>query len=612
MIENTMIAEQARLATRHRLQILDTDSEPPFDHVVRMVANLFGMPSVGIHLLDDERQWVKAFESQPFSCPREESVCQFAVAHDDLLVIPDLREDSRTRDLGIVTGEPHVRFCACMPLRTSEGHAVGTLRLIDFTPRPELDAGEVRWLRQFADLVTKIMEVRVEHHRSQQDLFKAMEFDAVTGLRNQASILREGQRLLDAMLGSGIVAVVKIRLDRMELLVGATGQTGGSDTLRVVAERLGTMVGPDDLLGRGNGDTFLIVRVSQVALDDDQLKSWLDATASQVLTRLAEPMTIAGQRVDITASIGLAAFTDNSPVHIVVDAAGAASLASQDNGGNQARHFTPEVWIHFRERVTIEADLREAVANYALSVHYQPIVDISQGGLVVGAEALARWPRGDKCVVGPDQFIPIAERLGLIHDLGLQVFGTACRDLAAWLSQGQDLWISVNLSPPQLDDPQLVDKLTECARVAGVDCARIKLEITESGLSLHLNEVDHMLRQLREAGFLLVLDDFGTGNSSLARMIRMPFDTIKVDRGFVSDCPAGLGAAVVMSVSSLARHLGMKLVAEGVEHEAHERFVREHGYTLAQGYYYARPMPAEALTNLFAASTAAESLQKQL
>lgn len=207
-----------------------------------------------------------------------------------------------------------------------------------------------------------------------------------------------------------------------------------------------------------------------------------------------------------------------------------------------------------------------------------------------------RWPRGDKHAVGPDRFIPIAEETGLIHKLGLWVFEAACSDLAAWLRQGHDLWISVNLSPLQLDDPQLTEQLKRRTQAAGVDPSRIKLEITESALSTHINEIDYALQRLREAGFQLALDDFGTGHSSLARLIRMPFSTLKVDRGFVNDCPDGPGAAVVTSVSALAHDLHIDLVAEGVEHDGHERFLREHGYTLAQGYYYARPMSAEALT----------------
>lgn len=590
-----------RLHALHRLHILDTDYEPPFDRIARMVAERFGVPSAGIHLLDNERQWVKAFEGQQFTCPREESVCQFTLSHDDLLIIPDLRKDPRTHNLPMVTGAPYVRFYAGMPLRTHEGHTIGTLCLFDYEPRAALDASEERWLRDYAGLVIETMELRADYHRSQQDLVSATEFDPISGLRNRASLIREGQKLLDTMPTPAGVAAIKVRLDRMELVAGATGQNGNNAVLRVAAERLETVLGPDDLLGRGDGDAFLIVRVRHLQADARPLDTWLEETGRQVRHRIAEPMTIDGQPINITASVGLAAFSHHSSVHHVVDAALAASLASQDNGGDQAQRFAPGAFAEFRKRVGVEADLREAIAQRAFAVHYQPIVDMAASGRTVGAEALVRWPRGDKPAVGPDHFIPMAEQTGLISELGLWVFDKACQDLASWLRQGHDLWISVNLSPLQLDDPRLTEKLTRCAQAAGVDCSRIKLEITESALATHIDEIAHAFQQLRSAGFLLALDDFGTGHSSLARLIRMPFDTLKVDRVFINDCPGGPGAAVVTSVSALAKDLGMKLVAEGVEHEEHERFLQGHGYTLAQGYHYARPMAADALTDHLAA-----------
>lgn len=604
MDENTLFAvseSDVRVNALHRLQILDTDYEPPFDRIVRMVADFYSVPHVGIHLHDNDRQWVKAFEGQQFTCPREDSVCQFAIAQQDLLVIPDLSADPRTRELAIVTDPPHVRFYAGMPLRTREGHLVGTLCILADEPRPPLEASEEHWLREFADLVVETMELRVDYHRSQQELRTAIEYDAVTGLRNRASLIHESQHHFDKMPAPVGVTAIKVRLDRMDLVEGATGQQGIRKVLRTVAQRLQAMLAPGDLLGRGEDDSFGIVRVFQMDSDRRKLDRWLDRTASDVMSRLADPMTVGSEQINITTSIGHAAFTDGTPPHYVFDAASAASLASQRNGGNQVQHFEPGAFTEFRERIGMETDLRAAVAEGALTLAYQAVVDMTANGRIIGAEALVRWPRGDKHPVGPDRFIPVAEEIGLIQELGLWVFDAACRDLAAWQRAGHDLWISVNLSPMQLDDPQLAEELARRAQSAGVECSRLKLEITESALAMQLDPMDHAIQQLRSAGFLLALDDFGTGHSSLARLIRMPFDTLKVDRGFVNDCPDGPGAAVVTSVSALANDLGMKLVAEGVEHAGHERFLCDHGYTLAQGYYYARPMTAESLSEHLAA-----------
>lgn len=595
MSPDVRIAENARLAALHRLHILDTDYEPPFDRIVRMVADSFGVPNVGIHLLDDERQWVKAFEGLQFNCRREDSVCQFALSHDDLLLIPDLREDARTRDLGIVTGAPHLRFYAGMPLRTRDGFVIGTLCLIDLKPRPPLAESELAWLRQYAALVTETVELRVDYHRSQQELRRAVEFDPLTGLRNRLSLIREGQQLLDAAPAPAGVAALQVRLDRMSVVLGATGQQGNSAALHAAAERLSSMVGPEDILGRGDGNSFIVLRVRHLAAESLPLADWLDATAERVLARLAEPMVIEDQQLAISASIGLASFADGTPVHHVIEAAEAASLSSRSSGGNQSQHFAPGAFAEMRERVGVERDLREAVAQRTFAVYYQPVVDMAAENRIVGAEALVRWPRGDGPPIGPDRFIPLAEETGLIYQMGLQVFDQACQDLAAWQAQGLALWVSVNISPLQLADPQLADKLAARATAAGVDCACLKLEITESALTMDIDDVMHALQRLRAAGFGLSLDDFGTGHSSLARLIRMPFGSIKVDRGFVNDCPAGPGAAVVRSVAALARELNMMLVAEGVEDDVHERFLRENGYRLAQGFRYGRAMTSQAM-----------------
>ena len=595
-------SEQARLKALHRLQILDTDYEPPFDRIVQMVAEFFAVPNAGIHLLDSERQWVKAFEGQRFTCAREDSVCQFTLAHDDLLVIPDLASDERTRNLAIVTGPPHVRFYAGMPLFTREHQGVGTLCILDNEPRPALDASAEQWLREFAGLVVETMELRVDYHRTRADLRAAVEFDALTGLRNRTSTIREVQKLQDTTPLPAGIAAISVRLDRMDVVARALGQAGSAAVMREVAERLHQLSWPDELLGHGGDESFLLLRVRQQQEEGRKLDRWLDRRSGEINAVLTEPIEVDGQSIHITASIGLTRFDDGSTAHFVADAASAAAIRSQEAGGNRTSRFSPGEFRASLERVDLEADLRAAVSRNLFVVHYQPIVDIAAGGRVVGAEALVRWPRGDKPSVGPDNFIPMAEEIGLIHDLGLWVFETACRDLATWIEEGRDIWVSVNLSPMQLGDPELPDKLIRRAQAAGIDCSRCKLEITESALATHFDDVFETIEALHNAGFRLALDDFGTGHSSLARMIHLPFDTLKVDRGFIRDCPDGPGASVVTAVSGLARRLDIHVVAEGVEEEQHERFLLDNAYTMAQGYRYARPMTPDSLSHHLAAS----------
>lgn len=594
---NVVSMEGARLEALERLHIVNSSYEQPFDRIVRLVAHFFQVPNVGIHLLDDTTQWVKAFEGKEFSCPRDESVCQFILETNELMVIPDLREDVRTRNLAIVTGAPHLRFYAGMPLITSDGYTIGTLCLIDMQPRQRLTEPQQKLFQEFTALVTEVMEMRVRYQRSEQALHAATDFDAVTGLQNRATVIREGQHVLDQAGTDGATAVIKVRLDRMSLVLRSFGQQGGLTVVRTVAERLSTLLEPDVYLGRGDGNHFLLIHIGRNSNGNADLNNWLDKKAKQILAAIARPIAIGEQRANITASLGMALMDSQSAVYQVVDAASAASLGSRELGGNQARRFSNHEFSAFRERITLETELREAVIEQAFILHYQPVVDMAEQNKVVGAEALIRWPRQAKLSVGPDRFIPVAEEVGIIHELGLWVFSTACRDLANWQQQGKALWISVNLSPVQLSDPQLVEKLVAEAESAGITCQQIKLEITEGALETHFEEVNQTLNKLHQAGFTLAVDDFGTGHSSMNRVIRMPFDTIKIDRGFVSDCPHGAGAAVVTSMGALARQLQLDLIAEGVETEQQESFLLQHGYRLGQGYRYAKPMSAEALAN---------------
>lgn len=588
--------ETARLQALARLDIIDTGYDAPFDRIVRMVADYFDVPNVGIHLLDASLQWVKAFKGERFFCARDQSVCQFILDYHDILVIPNLREDERTKNLAIVTGPPHLRFYAGMPLTTTDGYTVGTLCLIDMQPRGQLTSKQERSLREFAALVIEVMELRVRYLHSQQALHTATEFDAATGLLNRATVIREVQHLLDQAETPAGVAVIKIRLDRMSLVLRSSGQQGALAVVRSVAQRLHTLLSPDDHLGRGDGNNFILFHIRTLHDGGQPLEKWLEDMAKRVLFELAKPVVLGDQKVNITASLGLALMDNHTPVYHAVDAASAASLGSRELGGNQARRFSPDEFSAFRDRISIETDLRQAIAETSFLLYYQPIVDMSENEKIMGAEALVRWPRSNKPEVGPDLFIPVAEEIGLIHELGLWVFTTACRDLAIWHQQGIKLWISVNLSPVQFSDPLLAEKLVERANAAGIACQHIKLEITESALETHYEEVNHTLNKLHKAGFTLALDDFGTGHSSMARVIRMPFNTLKIDRGFVNDCPDGAGAAVVISMVELAHRLNMDLVAEGVETASHEHFLLEHGYKLAQGYRYAKPMPASMLT----------------
>lgn len=570
--------------------------ERPLERLMRLVADAFGVADPVIHWSHDDGPRAQTLADRSFSDSGESTICALTVDEGDVLVIPDLREDPRTCDLSCVTGAPGRRFYAGVPLMTPDRRTLGALDLFDGVPGRGLDGVEADRLWQYSRLIVEMAAMRSTNHASLPGEARMVELDAATGLRSRAALVRAAQRMVDTAGEARDIGVIKVRLDGMDRVRAKAGEQGCSDVLRAASARLRELIAPHDMLARGDGDNFLLLRLVDASHERASLEDWLDSLSNQALARFAEPFQGAGQAFRLSASVGSAAFFGHSVIYDVVDAASAASLGSQEDGGNRAKRFTSDALAGCRECEGIELELRGAGLSTDFTVNYQPVVDMTTGA-VAGAEALVRWPRGEGEAVGPDTFVPVAESIGMIHELGMAVFDAVCSDLGHWYRRGWQLEIAVNLSPVQLDAPALADHLARRVRAAGLPCSLIKLEITESALTTHVDAVAQTLAALRAAGFRLSLDDFGTGYSSLARLIHMPFETIKVDRTFVGDAPGGPGAAVVTSVSALARDLGMTLIAEGVEYDEQQRFLLDRGYRYAQGYLYAQPMPAASLSD---------------
>lgn len=322
--------------------------------------------------------------------------------------------------------------------------------------------------------------------------------------------------------------------------------------------------------------------------------SWVSWRCGQVDAALSRPLSLNGSNFYVSARFGLATF---EAAHVgpagAMDATTIAVEKSTQAGSRHAVWYSPRFSEHVHFLITAEHDLRQVVKSRQLRLAFQPVVCLDESGRrVCGAEALLRWPDQKGPPLAPDVFIPMAEQKGLIDEVGLWVLEETCATLARW-QKHWPIWISINVSPLQLNDSALPEKFAAMTRAAGIAPGRIKLEITESALGGRFESVRDMLLRLRELGFPLALDDFGTGHSSLGRVIQLPFDFIKVDRGFVSDAPGGPGAAVVSSLAQMTAELGMQPIAEGVETEEQERYLREKGYQMAQGFRYAPPMFAD-------------------
>ncbi|MDZ7839600.1 MAG: EAL domain-containing protein [Gammaproteobacteria bacterium] len=420
--------------------------------------------------------------------------------------------------------------------------------------------------------------------------------DPITGALNHRGMLLRLQRLIDeAKATQSVTGFVALQFRRLNRVDQAFGFEAINQLMSDIGEHLESRLEAGESLARTHEHTLaVLIPVDADAAGDPDLH--LMARAGEFVAAVHEgDFEIEGNalRVDVSAGISRAPTNSNDAHELAVLSDEAAQRAPISDAVpiRWANHTIKEAK---RREITFEGDLQHAVTEREMVLFYQPILDLTCNE-VVGAEALLRWPQPEgQPPIGPDQFIPLAEELGLMGRLGTQVFEDACHQLARWqeLPGSAAFWVSVNVAPVQLRDPDLTDRFIAITQATGVSPSCVHLEITESALEQDLDEISPVLNKLAAAGFPLALDDFGTGYSSLGRMLDMPFNIIKVDKSFVRQTPDGRGAGVVASLSHLSSYLDIHALGEGVETAAHEAFLRECNYRYAQGFRYAKPMAA--------------------
>jgi diguanylate cyclase (GGDEF)-like protein len=418
-------------------------------------------------------------------------------------------------------------------------------------------------------------------------------FDALTGLPDRAAFLAA---LRNAAADSDAIAVLFIDLDDFKVINDGFGHEAGDRLLIQVAQRLRDAVRETDMVARLGGDEFTILCKGGV----DQVHTTF--AAGRIRAALGMPFDIAGQRRHVRVSIGCRVSSPGETDHeVLLRDADAAMYQAKAGGKDRVEVFSDATRARLLRRLALEEQLRAALDEATLAVHYQPQVDLASGRLV-GVEALVRWH-----AASPDEFIPLAEETGLIGPLGAWVLQTACRDLAIWHAAGlKPLTVTVNISARQLEDPDFPTVVAQALTGAGVDAGDVCLELTESALmGARAASVD-ALRALKNLGVYIGIDDFGTGHSSLSRLRGLPVEVLKVDRSFVD----GLGtdredSAVVSAILSLARALGLHVIAEGVETPLQADQLVALGCPVAQGFLWSPAVPAAEVVALARVGTSA-------
>lgn len=442
-------------------------------------------------------------------------------------------------------------------------------------------------------------DITERKEREEQIAFLAF-YDPLTNLPNRRLLLDRLHHAVGVSARSNHHgALLFIDLDNFKVLNDTFGHEMGDLLLQQVASRLPTCVRKVDTVARQGGDEF-VVMLENLASTPQEAANQSRCVAEKILATLSTPYNLGNYEHHTTVSIGVALFGGKDErVEDLLKHADLAMYQSKTAGRNTLRFFDSTMQAVIKQRVVLEAEMREGLQSEQFVLHFQPQVD--NYGAVVGAEVLVRWQHPSRGLVSPAEFIPLAEETGLIIPLGLKVLGTACKQLASWQHQEnrKHLTLSVNVSARQFRQSDFVDQVTAIIRQTGIAADRLKLELTETMLLHDMQETIATMMRLKTHGIRFALDDFGTGYSSLSYLKRLPLEQLKIDQSFVRDLLTDPNdAAIAKTIIALADSLGLDVIAEGVESDLQREFLAHNGCCAYQGYFFGRPGPITQLENM--------------
>lgn len=454
----------------------------------------------------------------------------------------------------------------------------------DYLIKGQLDTRGLRRALRYA-VERKIMEEAFFEEK--ESATYSAEHDFLTGLPNRMLLNdRISQAIIQAPRHKKQVAVLFLDLDGFKHINDSLGHPVGDRLLQSVAKRLEHCVRLSDTVSRQGGDEFVILL--------SEAEQWEDAAAiaRRILDSVAEAHFIDARDLHVTTSIGVSVYPgDGLDAETLIKNADTAMYQAKENGRHCYRFFKPEMNVRAVERQSIEQDLRRALERQEFALHYQPKIDLRTGE-INGAEALIRWAHPTRGLVSPVQFVAIAEDCGLILPIGNWVLREACMQARAWLDAGlPTTTMAVNVSAKEFQAENFLEGVFAILNETGLDPCLLELELTESVLMKRVESTAFILQTLREAGVQVAIDDFGTGYSSLSYLRKFPVDALKIDQSFVRQIStAGDDTTIVTAVINMARSLGLRIIAEGVETLEELVFLQAHRCDEAQGYYFSRPV----------------------
>ena len=509
--------------------------------------------------------------------------CGSAAYYGEAVLAADIDNDPRWQPFKAMPLAAGLKACWSTPIKAKDGRVIGTFAFYFRECR-----APSRWHQRIVDACVHLGALAIERKEARAQIARLAYHDMLTGLPNRAQLRQLVDQAIDDCEGKQL-ALLFLDLDHFKDVNDTLGHSAGDALLIEFAKRLRARIQPSDLLGRLSGDEFVIVlpncdpaRASRVA--------------SHITEALASPLWIDNRQVPISASMGISIYPDNATdIDTLMQQADAAMYKAKQAGRSTHRFFSADMNRLAEQRLVFSAALRQAIANDRLKLVYQPQTRTVDGTLY-GVEALARWNDPDLGDVPPSKFIPLAEEVGLIEQIGLWSIREACRQMAAWRHAGLDVpCVAVNLSPLNFQNAKLADMVAETIAANGLPPETLMLEITEGVLVNERSAAIETMNAIRKLGVGLSLDDFGTGYSSLSRLAQLPIRELKIDRSFMRNIERDASAlAVATAVVRVGQSLKMAVVAEGVETEGQRKLLAGLGCDVVQGYLCAPAMSPEA------------------
>jgi diguanylate cyclase (GGDEF)-like protein/PAS domain S-box-containing protein len=438
-----------------------------------------------------------------------------------------------------------------------------------------------------------INEDITEQKLSSERIYHLAHYDILTGLPNRRLFNdRFSHALQQAERHKKLLAILLLDLDNFKKVNDTLGHQAGDMLLQMVSERIINCLRKLDTVARLGGDEFVIL------LEDINEAIDVKRISQKIIDAVSEPIMLEGSRTHIGVSIGACVFPeDGLDIMTLFKNADTAMYRAKGAGKNRCQFFDADMAQQAIKRLSIESDLRDAIPD-ELFLLYQPQASILSNR-IIGVEALVRWHHPQRGIISPNEFIPIAEEIGKINQLGEWVLWTACRQAARWYHEnGLSLRIAVNISAQQLVQSNFVDTVENIIRDCRIPPSMLELELTESMLMSNLEESIALFHRLKKIGLSIAMDDFGTGYSSLSYLKKLPIDRLKIDRSFISDIPGDKDdVAIIRTIIAMARRLNLSVIAEGVEHAYQADFLADEGCEEFQGFALARPISAEEVTS---------------